>query len=310
MGGLCLVLAIAAVLFLSGSRRSSAAEMKNIGGQWFIQETSKSLPEPGPIPRYVYRARNGRRVLVDEAIGMYRFYEPDCVIYETAREEHHVFAVCGDRVPVGIASANVSSWKFDDDGVRRVSEAELKDGNLVQKVEVLPIEDIKALAKGQPPFHSDWAKSVTFDVANPPLVPVEHDIPVDVRAKSRHGTTPLLDAVRSHRLDVIDAVLRAGAGVNAGDGYGTTPLMIAASNGDMPALDRLIEGGANVNAQDAQGTTALMFAAGVGEKEAVKRLLAAGADASLRDSENRTAAQRTLDHEMLDLFRSGAGRKN
>jgi hypothetical protein len=284
--------------------------MQNIGGQWFILDLPHSLPEPGPPNRSVYRASNGRRVLVDYMIEEYRFYQPDCVIYQTAREAHHLFAVCGDRVPVGIASAIVASWKFDDDGLRRVSEAKLKDGNLVQTVELLPIEDIKALAERQPPFHRDWAKSVTLDVANPPLVPVERDIPVDVHANSRQGKTPLLDAVRRHRLDVIDALLRAGAEVNAGDGYGTTPLMMAAGNGDLPALDRLIEAGAAVNAQDYQGTTALMFAAGVGEKEAVKRLLAAGADASLRDSENRTAAQRTLDADMRELLRSGGGREN
>ena len=287
--------------------------MQNIGESWFIEELPKPLPEPGPTPRNLYRSTSGRRMLVESLIERYRFYGPNCVVYQTAREAHHILAVCGNRVPVGVASANVAPWEFEDDGLRRVSDPHLDDGRLVQTVEVLSLDMISQFARRQPPFQRDWAKSVGFDFNHPLIAPVQSEMPVDVNGKSPHGSPPLLAAVSHREPDVVDALLLAGANVNATDTYGTTALMIAASHDDLAAVERLIEAKADVNARDTLGITALMRAADVGNKNVVKRLLAAGADPGMRDSDNRTAAQRisaSTDTELRELLQTRAGPQN
>lgn len=307
--------AAAVALFIYISGRTSSATMQHIGENWLIEELPKSLPEPGPAPRILYRATSGRPALVDTLIEQYRFYAPDCVVYQTAREAHHIFAVCGDRVPVGVASASVATWEFEDDGLRRVSDPHLHDDQLVQTVEVLSLDMISQVAKRQPPFQRDWAKSVSFDVNRPLIEPMQSETPVDVNGKSPNGSPPLITAVLHHQPDVIDALLQAGANVNETDGYGTTALMIAASSmwGDLAAAERLIRAGADVNARDSMGITALMRAADAGNKDVIKRLLAAGADPSLRDSEGHTAAQRistSTDTELRELLHQRVQQQN
>lgn len=298
---LLLACAAAIALFIYISHQNSLTTMHNIGGNWFIEEMPKSLPEPGPPARSLYRGTTRRRVLVDYGIEQYRFYGADCVVYQTVREAHHVFAVCGDRVPVGVASANVAPWQFEGDGLRRVLEAHVNNGQLTQTVETLALSAMTQVAQRQPPFRRGWANSLGFDVNHPLIKPVQSEMPVDVNGRSANGSPPLLAAVSHHDQDVVDALLQAGANVNATDTYGTTALMIAASDDDLVAVDRLIGAGANVNAWDTLGITALMRAADVGNKDVVKRLLAAGADPGLRDSDNRTAAQRIATSAHTDL---------
>lgn len=305
--------AAAVALFIYISRQNSLTAMRSIGGDWFIEELPKSLPEPGPAPRNLYRATSGRRVLVDTLIEQYRFYTPDCVVYQTAREAHHIFAVCGDRVPFGVASANVAPWQLEDDDLRRLSDLHLRNGQLVQTVEVLSLNMIIQTAGRQRPFERDWAKSVRLNLNRPLIEPVHSEMPIDANGKSQNGSPRLLTAVSHQEPDVVDALLRAGADVNATDAYGTTALMIAASKGDLSAAERLIQAGAGVNARDSMGVTALMRAADVANKDIVKRLLAAGADPNLRDRDNRTAAQRiptSTDTELRELLQTGVGQRN
>ena len=300
--------AAAVALFIYISRQNSLAAMRSIGGDWFIEELPKSLPEPGPAPRNLYRVTSGRRVLVDNLVEQYRFYGPDCVVYQTAREVHHIFAVCGARVPVGVASASVAPWHFEDDGLRRISDPHVRDGHLLQTVEVLSLDRVSQLAKRQSPFQRAWATSL--DLNRPHIQPVQSEMPIDVNGQSQNGSPLLLTAVSHQEPDMVDALLRAGANVNATDAYGTTALMIAASKDDLSGVERLIEAGASVNARDSTGITALMRAADVGNKDVVKRLLAAGADPNLRDRDNRTAAQRiptSTDTELRELLQTSVG---
>lgn len=90
-------------------------------------------------------------------------------------------------------------------------------------------------------------------------------------------------------IQVIDALLRAGANPNAHgeDGNDPPPVIFSAVRHNDPVLlNMLIKAGADVNAKWAYGTTPLHDAAHTGNFNAVKALLAAGAnpDATLSDA--------------------------
>ena len=75
---------------------------------------------------------------------------------------------------------------------------------------------------------------------------------------------------------VVNALLAAGADVNASNEDGRTALMLAAAAGRAAAVKSLLRGGANVSAQDKDGKTALMLATKFARTEVVKLLKQAG----------------------------------
>lgn len=89
---------------------------------------------------------------------------------------------------------------------------------------------------------------------------------------------------------VVTVLLAHGANVNAKtnpDGY--SAVECAAYIGKKAVLEALLKAGAAVNAQDKEGDTALRWAATCGRTEIVQALLAAGADADLKNEEGVTA---------------------
>lgn len=304
-----LLLVVATTALVTGA--CNGGRVEEIGGGFSIQAVP-TLPESGLKPRSLMRTTGNRRIVVDEFIEKVQYYEPDCVVYQTARRAHDVFAVCGDRTPIAIATSAGLSWRFDADGLRRVPEPVLKGGRLVSEVEFLEIERLRSLAIRQPRFDAGWRSASSFDPNAPPLEAARADRPVELETRDRWGNGPLFDAVRLSRIDVVEALLRSGADVNAANTLGSTPLMVASGKGDLEIVERLLAAGANVDVADRDGRTALMSAADVGETRVVKRLLAAGADATLRDAKNRTAIERipsSQDAELLELLRNASGPK-
>ncbi len=89
----------------------------------------------------------------------------------------------------------------------------------------------------------------------------------------------LRDAATRGDLAALQALLDAGADVNAASEYGATALALAADRGQPEAVKILLEHGARVGAVDSfYNSTPILWAAYNGHTEVVKLLLAAGAD--------------------------------
>ena len=89
------------------------------------------------------------------------------------------------------------------------------------------------------------------------------------------GTTPLTAAVAKKNIAIVDALIDAGADVNAAGYEGVTALMAAAYLRDLPLVTRLLARGANPHLMSADGEDAEVFAVQQGANEVVAVLAAA-----------------------------------
>jgi uncharacterized protein len=100
----------------------------------------------------------------------------------------------------------------------------------------------------------------------------------DVNAAQGDGATALHWAAFKDDLEMARMLLAAGANVKAATREGSiTPLFMACTNGDAVMIEALLKAGADANSVKANGTTALMVASASGSPEAVKILLDHGA---------------------------------
>lgn len=96
---------------------------------------------------------------------------------------------------------------------------------------------------------------------------------------------PLCAAAAWDRVEVISALLEAGADVNGVEADGWQPLLWAAANGNADAARTLIEAGASVEAANTNGDTPLTLAARRGALGVVRVLLEAGASPETYDGD-------------------------
>lgn len=104
----------------------------------------------------------------------------------------------------------------------------------------------------------------------------------------------LLQAAAAGDLERVRELIKGGADVNATDDMGWTPLMKACFNDELDrgfpeVVQALIDAGANIEAQIVYGTRPLMLAAGRGEAGVVDVLLRAGVDVLAKNEGGRTA---------------------
>ena len=119
----------------------------------------------------------------------------------------------------------------------------------------------------------------------------------DVQARDRGEATPLYQAAYMGRLDVVKALVEAGADVNA-SAQGYTPLYRAAGVGHLEIVRYLIAQGAAVNAAgNSYRTTPLMNAARSGQLAVARVLLDAGADPNAEGTKGWRALDEAARHD-------------
>jgi ankyrin repeat protein len=84
--------------------------------------------------------------------------------------------------------------------------------------------------------------------------------------------------------------------------YGNTPLKIASVQGDTPLVEALLAAGADVNARNEDDMTALHYAVSQGHADVVRVLMLAGADPNRLDRYERSPLDYADTAEMRELL--------
>ncbi len=100
----------------------------------------------------------------------------------------------------------------------------------------------------------------------------------DPNARDRKDMPLINVAAEKDAIEVVEALLAAGANIESRDRISATPLMAAAKLGSPELVQLLLDSGANIRATDVIQNTALSWAAGFGKPGSVQVLIDAGAD--------------------------------
>ena len=123
-----------------------------------------------------------------------------------------------------------------------------------------------------------------------------------LQAQDRSGSTPLHEAVRYGRLEIVKMLLEKGARVNALDSLGKTPLLlIIPKKVQQDIYQTLIEHGANISQKDMYGDTVLHVATMCrASKDIIEFLLASGAPINERNKQGVTPLALAIDQDRGD----------
>ena len=154
---------------------------------------------------------------------------------------------------------------------------------------------------------------------SPEFIKMMIDKGAKVNAKSNDGSTPLMAAARSGRLETVRLLLDKGADVNAANRQGQTALMAVAeglgfeqghpgglqmgrrSDGCLKVAQLLLERGADVNLKGKdfmrEGRTVLMGFSVIASPELVKAVLEKNPDLNAKLKDESNALFRTLDRD-------------
>jgi uncharacterized protein len=106
----------------------------------------------------------------------------------------------------------------------------------------------------------------------------------DVNAAEADGSTAIMYAAANGDLELVRALIKAGANVKLETQLGSSAITEAAIIGNAPVLEALLKAGADPNFKTPNGETPIMAAARSGEVDAAKALLDAGADINAKES--------------------------
>jgi len=114
----------------------------------------------------------------------------------------------------------------------------------------------------------------------------------DVNVLNRYGASPLSEAVTLGSVDIVRILLEAGADAESPNGDGMTALMIAARSNHVELAKLLLQHGADVNAiEQWRQQNAVIWAAAQGQPEMLRVLIDAGGDPNSRSMANERDRQ-------------------
>jgi uncharacterized protein len=134
----------------------------------------------------------------------------------------------------------------------------------------------------------------------------------DVNATSKQGVTPLMGAAMNGHADLVTLLATKNTNLDqlSEMQYSENALHLASRNGHTAVIEALLKAGADVNALEGTHSTALMYAAYYGHLDAVELLIQQGAELNVRDNGGHTAlywAERTKMPEVTALISAAGG---
>ena len=132
---------------------------------------------------------------------------------------------------------------------------------------------------------------------------------VKVGVRNGRGETPLSCVIRSCWRDIekakaiIEALIKAGADINAKNKDGNTALHRVSERGHAKMVEALIKAGADINAKNKDGNTALHWVSECGHADVVKLLINAGADINAKNKDGDTALHRVSERGHADVVK-------
>ena len=106
----------------------------------------------------------------------------------------------------------------------------------------------------------------------------------DPNAAGPDGTTPIMWAAANDDVELVRALIKAGANVRTRNQFGTCAITEAATIGSAPIIGALLKAGADPNTKNPEGETPLMAVARSGHVDAAALLLEAGADVNVKEA--------------------------
>ncbi|MEM9073072.1 MAG: ankyrin repeat domain-containing protein [Myxococcota bacterium] len=131
---------------------------------------------------------------------------------------------------------------------------------------------------------------------------------VEIDTRDRFGSTAIFGAAAAKKWDCLMHLLRAGADPSISNVYANAPLTFAASVGRLDVVQALLDAGAPANEGVPAGaeeprSLALVLAASAGSLEIVRTLVDAGADLASRDKHEQTAVFLAASKGRVDVLR-------
>lgn len=121
-------------------------------------------------------------------------------------------------------------------------------------------------------------RTLLYTDMNPVILALLTAKKIELDSKDNAGMTALCYAAQLGHVELLNALLTAGADINATDKQGDTALHYAARRGELAGISALIEHGASVKLVNARGETPLIVAASSAPAAVLDYLLAHGAE--------------------------------
>jgi ankyrin repeat protein len=122
-----------------------------------------------------------------------------------------------------------------------------------------------------------------------------------VNASNEWGNTPVMLAAQQGQVDVVRALLRAGASVD-GRGGAMTPLAAAALGGHTEVVKLLLNSGAQTDTSTETGESALVLAVRMNRLAAAATLLDAGASLKVRNRQGDSLCMVAIAENLPDML--------
>ncbi|XP_049843417.1 poly [ADP-ribose] polymerase tankyrase-1-like isoform X2 [Schistocerca gregaria] len=155
--------------------------------------------------------------------------------------------------------------------------------------------------------HSDHSRTSASDAtptAASPIPSTDSAAITLLRSISGEKGQRLLQAAKEGAVEELQALLKAGADVEAMDGNMETALHWAAKRGHVEVARRLLEAGAQVEARNNRKSTPLQMAAESGHAAMVRLLIASNADFNARNQYESTAMHYAAEYGHTEIVKT------